>query len=268
MSVIATDIDGTLLRSDHTISPRTMTALADAQAAGWLVVPISGRHPYSILPIVAGTPLLGFCVGSNGAVGMDLRTERVLFEDTITVPAQRDIVAAMRAEVPDVMVAAVRDAGRTFVPQVGYVGMMDPGDHGRDSLDLPEFPLDEVVGTPSLKLVLRHRELTEPELLTIARRLAVPGVHPSISGAPFLEIAAAGVTKASGLVRLGALLGFTASDVVAFGDNINDLEMLAWAGHGVAMGNALPETKAIADEVTASNDADGLAEVLERLLRT
>lgn len=266
MRVIATDVDGTLLRSDHTISPRTRAALSDALGAGWLVVPISGRQPYSIHDMIRGTSLVGHCVGANGAVGMNLLTGQVLFEQTIPVDAQRELTERMRERVPGVMVTSIRDAGRTFVPQVGYVGLMDPGDHGRPEEHLPEYPLDVVLGTPSLKLVVRHPKVPESELLALARELAIPGVHPSTSGAPFLEVAAGGVTKASGLVRLGELLGFGADDVVAFGDNINDVEMLQWAGHGVAMGNGVPEAKAAADEVAAPNDADGLALVVERLL--
>lgn len=267
MRVIATDVDGTLIRSDHSLSRRTLAALTDAVGAGWLVVPISGRHPYSILPVVERTPLLGYCVGSNGAVGMNLVTSQVLFEQTLTVEAQTELVARMRELVPGIKATSVRDAGRTFVPERGYVGLMDPGDHGRDGLDLPEYPLSVVLAKPSLKLVLRHPEVAEDELLRLARSLAVPGTHPSTSGAPFLEVAAGGVTKASGLATLGELLGFGREDVVAFGDNLNDVELLSWAGHGVAMGNALPEARAVADEVTATNDDDGLALVVERLLR-
>lgn len=264
--LIATDVDGTLLRSDLSLSRRTLAALAAAVDAGWPVVPISGRHPYSIRPVVHGTPLLGWCVGSNGAVAMDLRTGTVLFEETLDVDAQREFVTRMREQVPGVLCTSVRDAGRVFVPEHGYTALMEPGDHGRSQTQLPEFPLDEVLGTPSLKLVLRHPDIGPDALLGVARRLGLPGVHPSTSGAPFLEVAAGGVTKATGMRRLAAHLGATREDVVAFGDNRNDVELLAWAGTGVAMGNALPEVLAVADEVTASNDEDGVALVVERLL--
>jgi hydroxymethylpyrimidine pyrophosphatase-like HAD family hydrolase len=76
---------------------------------------------------------------------------------------------------------------------------------------------------------------------------------------------ACGVSKASTLEQLIDEEGLTASDVVAFGDMPNDVEMIAWAGHGVAVANAHPEVLAVADEVTGTNDADGVAEVLERL---
>ena len=211
--MIATDVDGTLVRSDRTLSGRTLSVLAAAVEAGWPVVPISGRHPYSILPVVQGTPLLGWCVGSNGAVGMDLRTETVLFEETLDVDVQHEFVALMRDQVPGVRCTAIRDAGRVFVPEHGYTGLMDPGDHGRTETDLPEYDLADVLGTPALKLVLRHPQISEDVLLGVARGLDLPGVHPSTSGAPFLEVAAGGVTKATGMQRLAGHLGTSPGDL-------------------------------------------------------
>lgn len=266
MRVIATDVDGTLVRPDHTISPRTLAALDAALDAGWWVIPISGRHPYSIMSIIEGTRLKHHCVGSNGAVGMDLRTEQVLFEQTLSVEAQHEFVARLAERVPGIVCTSVRDAGRTFVPQVGYAGLMDPGDHAVVNPPQREYPLEEVLGMPSLKLVVRHSDVREDALLEVARELDVPGVVPSISGAPFLEVAGAGVTKASGLALMARHLGFEASDVVAFGDNINDVELLQWAGLGVAMGNGVREAFDAADEVTATNTDDGLAVVVERML--
>ena len=87
----------------------------------------------------------------------------------------------------------------------------------------------------------------------------------SSSSEALLEISAAGVTKASALAALAARAGIPAAEVVAFGDMPNDLPMLAWAGRAVAVANAHPEVLAVADEVTASNDEDGVALVLERL---
>ena len=103
--------------------------------------------------------------------------------------------------------------------------MMDPGDHGRGGV-LPHYPLDVVLGSPSLKLVVRGRDVEPEELREAARRLEVPGVSVSTSGAPFLEVAAAGVNKASGLEAVCATLGIAPDEVVAFGDSYNDLEMI------------------------------------------
>jgi hypothetical protein len=125
--------------------------------------------------MVAGTVLQGPAVGANGAVGCDLRTDEVYFEDTLPVDAQTELVLRMREAVPGTRCVSVRNAGRTFVPEHGYVGLMDPGDHGRAELTLPEYDLAEVLARPSLKLILRHDTVSEDALLAVALELAVPG---------------------------------------------------------------------------------------------
>lgn len=266
--LIATDVDGTLYRSDHTISARTRQAFSEARDQGIRVLAISGRQPYSIGAIVRGTALDGPAVGANGAVGCDLSSRELLFEETIAVPTQRRLVELMRAEFPGLMAVSVREGGNLYVAQEGYRGLEDPGaDEALWPVGHRFETLDEVLAEPSLKLVLRDDEVDPTVLLQAARSFAIPGCHPTTSGAPFLEVGPESVTKATALERLCGLWGIDRSDVVAFGDNLNDVEMLAWAGLGVAMGNAETEAKAAADEVTSGNDEDGVAVVIERLLR-
>lgn len=267
--LIATDVDGTLLGSDHRISPRNLAAFAAARDAGLEVLAISGRQPYSIGAIVAGSPLEGFVVGSNGSVAVDMATRAVLFEELLDLDAQRSIAVAMLEHFPDAHVVSVRDAGNAYVAQHGYTGDQDPGAENALWPVAHRFAdLDEVLAEPSLKLVIRHpdRRVAPEHMLEVARGLAVPGVHPTTSGAPFLEVGRAGVSKATALARFAGDRGIDATQVVAFGDNLNDVEMLAWAGLGVAMGNAVPGALAAADEVTAHHDDDGVAVVIERLL--
>ncbi|WP_232549996.1 HAD family hydrolase [Propioniciclava soli] len=265
--LIASDIDGTLLRSDHTVSDRTRAAVAAAQDAGVPVVLISGRQAPVLAPIAAQAGLSGPAICANGAVGYHLGRQEVLFEELLAVAAQTELLHAVRAVYPGVRCVSVREAGFVFVPERGYTGMMDPGDHGRP-LDQPdaENDLAAVLGTPSTKFILRQPGLPPEDLLALALDLAIPGTQPTISGASFLEVAAAGVTKSSGLARLCSSLGIDASEVAAFGDHLNDLDLLQWAGHSVAMGNALPEVKDAADAVTGTNDDDGLAVAIEALL--
>ncbi len=115
--------------------------------------------------------------------------------------------------------------------------------------------------------MLRHSELSADELLKRAREVCGDLAEFSHSNAAdtLLEISAAGVSKATALARLCDERGIDRKHVIAFGDMPNDLPMLAWAGHGVAVANAHPEVIAAADEVTASNDDGGVARVLERL---
>lgn len=264
--LIATDVDGTLLDSAHRLRPRTLRAFEAARAAGLEVVAVSGRQTHSIHAVVRGTTLEGPAIGSNGSVGAHLRTGDVYFEETITVAAQSELATRLRAAFPGLQAASVRDAGHTFVAEEGYLPLMDPGDHGQDRDAIVTTDLAGVVGRPSVKLVLRHPTADVDDLYQAAVALGVTGCHVTTSGAPFLEVSRAGTTKASGLALLCERLGFARDEVVAFGDNRNDVEMLQWAGLGVAMGNGVPEAHEAADAIAASNDEDGLALFVEALL--
>ena len=122
------------------------------------------------------------------------------------------------------------------------------------------------MSAPATKLLLRNAEMTSAEMLAAV----APAIPPELAHVTYsvpeglLELSAPGVTKRRGLEEMAELIGADASRVVCFGDMPNDVEMLRWAGLGVAMGNARPEVKAAADEVTATNDDDGVAVVLER----
>ena len=268
--LIATDVDGTLVRSDHrTISPRNRAAFAAARERGIEVLAISGRQPYSIGAIVAGSPLEGWVVGSNGAVAADMRTREVLFEELLDLDAQRAMAAGMLAAFPEAHVVSVRNAGNTYVAQHGYAGEPDPGaENALWPVEHRFADLDVVLAEPSLKLVIKHPDpaVAPEQMLAVARGLAIEGTHPTTSGAPFLEVGRSGVSKATALARFAADRGIDAGDVVAFGDNLNDVEMLRWAGLGVAMGNAVDGARAAADQVTLHHDEDGVAVVIERLL--
>jgi hydroxymethylpyrimidine pyrophosphatase-like HAD family hydrolase len=127
--------------------------------------------------------------------------------------------------------------------------------------------LEQVFDVPIAKLLARVEGVDSDGLLAMARAVVADGTatltHSSIDG--LLEVSAYGVTKASSLERMLARDGLGAEHVVAFGDMPNDIELLQWSGLGVAVANAHPDVLAIADEVTLSNDDDGVAVFLERL---
>ena len=264
--LIATDLDGTLLRPDLSVSPRTRRALDAARAAGILTVPVTARQPRGVQRIAQAAGFADWALCGNGAHGVHLGTGEVLFEAHVTAAAQRALAVALAERVPGVLFVSVRQGGEAFVAQTGYADIAGFGDHHREPRDMGSFLLDEVLAEPSLKLIVRHPALTPRELLQEVQALNLGGHAVTHSGAPFLEVLAEGVSKAWGLARLCGTLGIAPSEVLAFGDAPNDAEMLAWAGRGVAMANAEHEALEAADEVTLSNAEDGVAAVIEQLL--
>ena len=118
----------------------------------------------------------------------------------------------------------------------------------------------------AIKLMVFHHRHTAHELLHIVPPLLGADLAVTHMGADCVEIGPAGIDKGTALAWLCAHLQVDAADVVAFGDEFNDHEMLRWAGRGIAMANANPATRDLADEVTASNADDGVAVALERIL--
>ncbi|QGF25061.1 HAD-IIB family hydrolase [Raineyella fluvialis] len=269
--VVATDLDNTLLRTDRTVSPRTEAALRAAADAGVLVVPVTARQRVGVLAVAPQFVQLaeafgGWAVCSNGALGLDLVTGQRFFEATMTVDAQRDLIARLAEAVPDVRFCAIRDGGDGFLVEAGYAELSVWEDHSRDPRTMQVVDRAALADCPNLKMVVRHPVLSTRDLLAAFAGLGLTGLRATSSGAPFLEISAAGIGKAYGLQRLTALLDVPATQVVAFGDGLNDLDMLQWAGVGVAVANAEPELLAVADRIVPSCDQDGFAETLEALL--
>ncbi len=265
--LIASDLDGTLLDDDSTVSPRTRAALDAARQSGIVVVPVTARQPIGIRAIADDAGFADWALCGNGAFAIHLTTGELLFQREVAVEAQRSLAAALELTIPGLRYASVRDAGEGFVAQEGYAELASLSDHKRDPVTMGAVPLHEVLGAPSLKLVIRHPEVSPAEIYATIEDLGLTGFEATTSGAPFVEIMAAGVTKAWGLEQLCAHLGIAASEVLAFGDAPNDIEMLGWAGRGIAMANADEAVQDAADEIApATNAAHGVARVLEQLL--
>ncbi len=266
MGLVATDLDGTLLRDDLSVSQRTRTALDRVRASGVTVVPVTARQPMGLATTAAEAGFTGWALCANGALCLHLGSRELLFEEHLEVEVQRRLAASLRQKVPGLVFASVRQRGEVFLAEPGYAAMATFSDHKRDPATMGAHPLTDVLAHPSVKLVARHAELDRDTLLDMIGGLGMDGFQVTHSGAPFVEVLPRGVSKARGLARLCDHLGIEQAKVLAFGDAPNDAEMLAWAGHGVAVANAAPESLACADEVTAGNEADGVAVVLERLL--
>jgi Cof subfamily protein (haloacid dehalogenase superfamily) len=265
LRLIATDLDGTLLRADGSISERTRHALDRAIASGLVVVVVTGRAPRSLHRMARAAGLSGLAVCSNGAIFYDLDRDEVVRHTTLEVATARRLIIALRESVPGVCFAFIQ--GTQFSCEPAYHRIVNEGDHAAFYLASP------VVGDAialceqaSTKLIARHPDLSADDLLAHIRTLALDGFEATHSGPPFVEVSAAGVTKAWALDGLCTDLGITSDEVVAFGDALNDLPMLRWAGRGIAVANAHPAVLAEADEVAPSNEDDGVAVVLEALL--
>jgi len=149
-----------------------------------------------------------------------------------------------------------------FLAEPGYT-------HPWPGADSADAPRDVVRGRPAIKLLVRQPNASSELMAAAVRELlgAASGVRLDVTystGYGLIEVSAPGVTKGTGLARLAGELGIAPADVLALGDMPNDLSMLHWAGHGVAMANAHPAVLEAADEITAGNSEDGLAIILER----
>jgi Cof subfamily protein (haloacid dehalogenase superfamily) len=258
--VVACDLDGTLLRSDGSASERTLRALAACEAAGAVVVLCTARPVRWVRPLAAGITGHALAVCDNGAVVWDLGRDRVLAETTLASESARAVVVALDRALPGGTWAVERLRG--FAHDPAYTPRW-PVPAGTVVADVRAL-LDQ----PALKLMFSHQRYAADEMLSRARgavRHHAELTH-SNSADGLLEISAPGVNKATSLARLCADRAVAAADVIAFGDMPNDLAMLAWAGRPVAVANAHPDVLAAVAEITASNDEDGVAIVLERLL--
>jgi Cof subfamily protein (haloacid dehalogenase superfamily) len=259
---VASDLDGTLLRTDLSVSARTIAAIDAMAGHGVPFVMVTGRPSRWMPPVLAQTGLRGPVVCANGAVVLDPATGEVLAEWPIECDALVEVTRRLRDAVPGITFAA--EYGDSLVREPDYPTRLD-----ETRPDVRVGSYDEVVSRPVPKLLARLPD-TDADVLLARADAAIDGLatatHSSFVG--LVEISAAGVTKATGLAYLAERYGVEAADVVAFGDMPNDIPMLAWAGRSVAVGNAHAAARAAARGVTARNDEDGVAVHLESLLAT
>jgi HAD superfamily hydrolase (TIGR01484 family) len=257
--LIATDLDGTSVRSDYTVSERTVKAFARVERAGAVLVMVTGRPPRWVPPVADAVGHRGVAICANGAIVYDLHTERVVDTHFMTAGALREAVEVLRSALPGLGFAVEHADGIRYAD--GYE--LSGWDNRRAEMSIG---LDELVARPAAKLLARHPELDSDALLAQAVELVGDVVLPTHSnGRRLIEMSALGVSKASTLAELCAEHGIDATDVVAFGDMPNDLPMLMWAGRSYAVANAHPQVLAAVDRTVAANDDDGVARTLEEL---
>ncbi|WP_405979715.1 Cof-type HAD-IIB family hydrolase [Streptomyces sp. NBC_00158] len=264
--LIATDLDGTLLRDDKSVSLRTVAALAAAEEAGIEVFFVTGR-PARWMDVVSDhVHGHGLAICANGAAVVDLHAGRE-FVQVRALPRATAlaVVETLREAAPGTSFAVEMTTGINYEPAYPPF-FQDPGATVATAEKLLHEEHDDH-DAPVLKLLAHHAEMTPDDFLALARSAA--GAYASItrsSPTALLEISELGVSKASTLELCCAERGISPAEVVAFGDMPNDVEMLRWAGTSYAMGNAHPDVIAAASGRTVDNNEDGVAVVIERIL--
>jgi HAD superfamily hydrolase (TIGR01484 family) len=253
--LVATDLDGTLLRTDGTVSEWTVAVLRDAERVGVQFVVVTARPPrwmHQLLDVIGEH---GLAICANGAFVYDVVGRRMVSEHTLSRAVVVEIAADLRRAIPGIAFAVERRDGLGLEPDYVERHPVPPGS--------PVAVLEQLIDPLPGKLLARHEELDPQEfILAVTRVVSDRAVVAYSSASGLAEISALGVTKAGALADWCREHGIDASDVWAFGDMPNDVPMLAWAGRSYAVANAHPETVAVASDRCASNDDDGVARVL------
>jgi Cof subfamily protein (haloacid dehalogenase superfamily) len=267
--LVALDIDGTLLAwrqgrgtAHEEVRPAVRAAVQRAHDAGAHIVLASGRSPHGMTNVA---DLLGlhtegreplWVVASNGAVVFRYPPLEVVQEVTFDA---RDAVRAVLAEHPEALVA-VEERG------VGY-RLNRPFPDGELSGEMIVTDVEDMIAEPVSRVIVRDPDATAEDFVATAQRLGLHGTNYVVGWTAWLDLSPVGVHKASGVADVCERLGVAAADVLAIGDGRNDIELLQWAGRGVAMGQAVEEVRTAADAVTGTVDEDGAALELDRWIQ-
>ncbi|GIE99774.1 hydrolase [Paractinoplanes rishiriensis] len=254
--MIVCDLDGTLLNSAGRLSPRSRQALRAVRRAGWPVLFCTARPVRDTRAVVVAVDAAMVAVCGNGSITYDFGRHRIVDQRPIPYAGLSDALRALRTGHPALRLGAERGLDLLLEDDFALAAALC-----RTARRVPRLDPDHGFGKVIAQLDGDARDYWP------AVAAALPaGLECTVSGPEFCEIGLRGVTKAVAVHRIAERAGITAADVVAFGDMPNDLPLLAWAGTGIAVGNAHPDVLRAADLVTAANDDDGVALVLEHLL--
>ena len=255
--LLALDVDGTLVNDANELSPEVYSTVRAAVDAGIQVVISTGRSLPGVMDAARKLELGDeFAVASNGAVVFEYDPIDVIH--TVTFDA-REAVKLLLEHVPDAAVA-VEEIG------VGY-RINKPFPDGEINGRMTVQTIEELVAEPVTRVIIRSPEKSAEEFAEMAHSLGLVGTNYFVGYTAWLDLAPEGISKASGLEVVTERLGLTAADVLAIGDGHNDIEMLEWAGRGVAMGQAPVQVQDAADDVTETVENDGAALEIARHLQ-
>lgn len=275
IKAIVLDIDGTLLTSEKKISEKTKQSLIHAQKKGVKVILASGRPTFGMLSLAKELLMdvyEGFLVSYNGAVAMDCLTHQPIFSKVIPNDSAKKILNHLKQFQ---LIPMINDETYMYVNDVynnqlqltdGPFNIIEYESRGgqfllcevKDLAEFVDFPLYKILiaGDPEY-LQQNHLAIKEPFLDQVTAAFSAPF---------YFEFTMKGIDKAKALNEIAAQLSITQNEILSFGDGQNDRSIIEYAGTGIAMGNAVDELKEIADDVTLSNDEDGIAVALEKYL--
>lgn len=263
--MIVLDLDGTLTNRDKIITPRTKEALIEAEKRGFIVVLASGRPTYGVLPLAKELNLEkngGYVLSFNGGIIYNCRTHEIVFQKRLPVRSNWKILQIAKNEAVDVL---------TYENQWIIT----------NNIENPYAKLESNINHLKLKQIddmMSHVNFAVPKFLMLGEGNYLAGVETRVkdvlgdefsvyrSEPFFLEILPQGIDKAQCLGQLLNILDLNVSQMIACGDGYNDLNMIRYAGLGVAMENAVDPVREAADYITFSNNDDGVAHVVEKFL--
>lgn len=262
--LIAVDLDGTLLNDEKSISEKTKHSLIEAQKDGHKIVIATGRPYrasrayYDMLSL--NTPIVNF----NGAlVHHPLDEDWGVYHSPLPFETAKTVIQTCEAfEVQNIIVEVVDDIYLRHHDEFFIDAFSEGG---------PRFhtgDLDELLQDAPTSIIIYPRDNSVDELRALLEKSHAEVIEQRTWGAPWnlIEIVRGGLSKAIGLQRIAKYYGIPRERIIAFGDEDNDLEMIEYAGQGVAMKNAISELKEVANAVTKSNNKDGIAEYLKDIL--
>lgn len=271
IKLIALDLDGTILNNDGGVSELTLDAIAKALAAGIIVVPATGRTLSEIPDEIRYLTGIRYAIVSNGASVMDLDKTHEIYANLMSLEVAKQIFEVLYEEnlAFEAYSEGVSFGDEQFMHEiVRFFGSL--GNHFTSLVERMRFVNNlpayfEKTGRSVEKIYVHYIE--EAQRLRLEKAIcANPSVISTSSDLLNMEINAATANKGDGLMQLCRGLGIERAQVMAIGDGNNDLQMLAFAGLSVAMGNAVPAAKQWASYVTVSNDDEGVAVAMRKFL--
>ncbi|MCT2346388.1 Cof-type HAD-IIB family hydrolase [Niallia taxi] len=273
IKVIIMDVDGTLTNNEKVITAKTKEVLVKAQKAGAILVLASGRPTSGLRDIAKELEMEkhhGLLVSFNGSKVVDCETDEVLFNETMSVDEGQEVLEHMKKfeVIPMIDKDNYMFVNDVFNNEIDYNGnplnIIKYESRGgkfnlceiEDLAAFADYPLNKILTAGSPDYLQQHyKEMMEP----------FKDKLNCVFTAPFyFEFTAQGIDKAKALDTVLIPRGYKREEMIAFGDGHNDATMVEYAGIGVAMANAVDDLKAVADEVTRSNEEDGIAYTLSK----